>query len=160
MTEDFMQRVWRLLRYAGDETVRRYEAAVAADAVAALIALLLDEREEPPVRKLAATLLGEARDARAVAPLTQALHDADPVVRARSALALGEFAEAGPEVTAQLIETLGDEDYYVRECGAKALGKLRRAEALPALREMSERDEVSTNREVAREAVEAIEGGA
>jgi HEAT repeat protein len=141
----------------------RWEAEVmsldAEQAVPVIVGVMFDGGERLAVRKMAVTVLGMLRDARAVGPLTRTLRDPDRIMRARSAEALGEFKDLGADVVALLVEALRDEDYYVRECGAKALGKLRRAETLTALREMSEHDEVSTNRELAQEAVAAIEGG-
>ncbi len=61
-------------------------------AVEPLIAALQDE--DPQVRWVAASALGEIRDARAVEPLIAALQDEDSDVRKMTARALGEIGDA------------------------------------------------------------------
>jgi HEAT repeat protein len=82
-----------LIRALQDNEIVRREAANALNyigdtrAVEPLIALLLNDYDSQ-VRQAAATALGSIGDTRAVEPLTQALEDADALVRdaARDAL--------------------------------------------------------------------------
>jgi len=159
MTEETAERVRRLLLPRDDESQwqKEVEALNKWDAVPLLAAIMNDPAEKRVARQRASEVLGMLKDARAVGALVQALQAPDPVLRAVSAKALGSIGNLEAEVIQQLIQRLGDEDYYVRESAAKALGQLKRAEAIPALKQMNANDIVSTNRSVAQQAIESIE---
>jgi len=128
----------------------------AAEAIPLLIAVLNDEQEKLYPRRMAATILGLLRDERAIAALAQTLSASDASLRASAAEALGRFEAPEDSLVQRLIQGLQDDDYFVRETCAKTLGRLKRPDALPALTRMSIADSVSTNREVAQQAIEAI----
>lgn len=128
------------------------------EAVPVLLGILQDENEEQSNRRLAATMLGVLRDSRAIPALAGAMLASDRVLRGRAAEMLGEFPELAENFFLQLMQGLHHEDPYFRECCAKALGQLRRPEALPALERMRASDTVPVNREVAQSAIEAIRG--
>lgn len=128
------------------------------EAVPVLSKILLNSQEPLLKRKMAAQMLGLLEDESAIPALTQALSAPDPVLRAKTAAAIGDVGKAGESAIARLIEALQDGDYYVRESAAKALGILKSQEALPMLARMTSVDEPFTNREVAEEAIKAIKG--
>jgi len=160
MAESISEKVRRLLQPTHD--LERWYAEVEAldveEAVSVLIGILKDEAEPMQTRSEAATLLGTLHDPRANDALFEALRAPDGLLRARSALALGQIGKQGDREVQSLIQGLSDEDYFVREACAKALQLMKRLEALPALERMSTTDSVSTNREVALKAIEAIRG--
>jgi hypothetical protein len=149
----------RLLKPSDDE-IGWYKQVMAlhrVEAVPVLMNVLSDPQQPRSSRRQAALILGLLRDERAIRALVDALHAAERVLRGRAAEALGQFETVPEDVLQSLIQGLQDEDYFVRECCAKTLGQLRRPEALPALTVMSASDEVSTNRELAEKAMEAIQ---
>jgi len=154
------QEVQALLR-ATDDVAGWYRAVRALDAAAAtpvVIEVLEDENESERERRLAATMLGILGDRRAIPPLVAAMGATDRVLRGRAAETLGNFPGLDPAIVAQLLQGLSDPDSYFRECCAKALGQLTRVEALPGLQRMRDQDSVSSNREAAQQAIEAIQG--
>lgn len=161
MAESTIQKVRRLLKPTHDleSWYANFEALDAIAAVPILLEILNDNLETVQSRSQAATLLGMLRDTRAVSTLIETLRSpasADGLLRARAALALGQIGLQEERIVQALIEGLGDEDYFVRECSAKALGLMKRPEALAPLRQMRAADSVSTNREVAEKAIESI----
>lgn len=158
--EQTQEQVRRLLQPTHDANGWRAQvrALNAQEAVPLLAAALMNSRETPQARRQATTALGMLRHNSAVPALLQTLADDDAVLRARAAGALGQIEEVPDEVVQQLIHHLEDEDYFVRECCAKALAELRRADALPALEQMRASDSVPANREVADSSIETIRG--
>ncbi len=77
--------------------------------------------ENRDVRRLAAWILGEIGDSRAIKPLIQALNDEDSDVQWRAAEALVKIGEPAVE---QLIQALKDENNYIRWWAAEALEKI------------------------------------
>lgn len=155
------QRVEALLQPT-DAAANWYRAVAALDRAAAtpiIIALLENDTESAPRRRLAATMLGLLGDARAIPALASAMNAQDRVLRGRAAETLGSFPELGADLVRQLVAGLTDPDPYYRECAAKALGLLKRADALPMLQAMRDHDSFASNRDVAREAIDAIRQG-
>ena len=139
-----------------------YRAARALDSAAAtppLIAVLADEKESDSRRRLAALMLGMLGDARAIPALVSAMQAKDYVLRGRAAEMLGSFPLLENSIVARLLTGLSDPDRYFRECCAKALGQLKRKEALPQLEHMRDNDPSLSNREAAQEAIRSIQGG-
>ena len=66
--------------------------------------------------------MGEMRDSTAVNPLIQALGDADTIVRAEAARALGRIGDI--EAGQRLIHMMNDEAPDVREAAVEALARL------------------------------------
>lgn len=104
-------------------------------AVPVLAELLRPGRAGPEVRWQAADLLGGVDARLAVPPLTAALTDPDPHVRAVAARSLGTLAPAAADAVPALAERLGDKDPVP---ALEALGKFkdRAAPALARLREL------------------------
>jgi HEAT repeat protein len=152
------QRVEALLQPT-DALANWYRAVAALDRAAAtpiVIAILEDETASAQRRRLAATMLGVLRDARAIPALARALGASDRVLRGRAAETLGAFPQLDTDLVRQLVAGLTDPDPYFRECAAKALGYLKRADALPMLQAMRDTDPLASNRDVARDAIDAI----
>lgn len=85
-----------------------------------------------------------AAHAAALAPVRELLRDADAEVRAQSAKVLGEHRVTA--ASADLVAALKDENNRVKFFAAQSLGKLKRADAAPALiealRQNDDQDEV------------------
>jgi HEAT repeat protein len=155
------QRVEALLQPT-DAAANWYRAVAALDRAAAtpiVMAVLEDETATAHRRRLAATMLGVLGDARAIPALARALGAPDRVLRGRAAETLGAFPQLDAEIVRQLVIGLTDPDPYFRECAAKALGQLKRTDALPMLHAMRETDPLASNRDVARDAIDAIRTG-
>ena len=75
--------------------------------------------EYMPLRLLAALLLGQSKDSRAIKPLIAALKDDEPTVLAKVIEALSSFYT--PEVATALGEQLEHEQFEVRQATVKAL---------------------------------------
>ena len=104
----------------------------ASAATGPLTGALKDKNEE--VRGAAAVALGEYRDADAIAPLISALSDKNDFVRARAARALGSNGPPAAPAVPRLIGLLeNDQEHYVRQEAAVALGMIGDRAALPAL---------------------------
>jgi HEAT repeat protein len=104
--------------------------------VAGLVDVL--RRGGPRDRRAAANALIAIPDPRTVEPLTEALKDADPLLRTNAALALGELQDGRPHadlspIVTPLVEALGDPAPEVRAMAASALGRTRSAAALEPL---------------------------
>jgi len=80
------------------------------------------KHEDTAVRALAARILGELGDRRAVEPLIRALGDGEWHVRSQAAWALGELGDG--RATGPLTGLLYDDNGVVRAAVATALGKL------------------------------------
>ncbi|MCL4527811.1 MAG: HEAT repeat domain-containing protein, partial [Chloroflexi bacterium] len=84
------------------------------------------------VRAKAALALGQIRDIQAIPPLTNALKDKEPEVRAAASVGLGRFANPNTfEAIGDVL--LDDPQLEVRQAAAEALGKTHRVEAIPYL---------------------------
>jgi HEAT repeat protein len=159
MKQDTTEKVRHLLRPADDDE-SWYQEIMALDrdeAIPLLIGYLENEQESLYTRRLCIQILSLLRDDRAISAIARALSANDRILRGRAAEALGQFEGLEQSVIEQLTQGLQDEDYFMRECCAKALGQLKRPEALLALEQMSISDSVPTNREVARKAIDLIQ---
>jgi HEAT repeat protein len=107
---------------ASNKFSRGYSAAallkIGAPAVEQLIVAL--KNRDAYVRMVAATALGDIRDARALNPLLITLKDTDEEVRRRAADALGQLGDI--LAVEPLVDALGDDDVKVRTQAALALG--------------------------------------
>jgi HEAT repeat protein len=162
MPSDLEQTLERLLQPTGDETAW-YDAVAAlpaAEAVPRVAAVLGDPGRPGRERLQAALILGVLGSPAAAPALRAAMAEANPVLRARAADALGRVGAEGSEAVDALLQALRDDDYFVRESAAKALARLGRSEALPLLAAMRDGDEAESNRAVAGEAIDAIRGTA
>lgn len=160
MAEETREKVRRLLQPTHDVTGWHAEVKTlnAEEAIPILYEILNDNLEPLRTRGQAVSMLGMFRDDQAVGLLIEILQAPDGLLRAQAALALGRIGMPQERVVQALIQGLNDEDYFVRECCAKALGLMKRPEALPALTQMSASDSASTNRDVAQKAIEDIQG--
>lgn len=121
-------------------------------AVPQLTTLLSDT--DPWVRMAAARALGEVRNHSAVPTLIATLADADGRVRELAVWALSELKD-GRAVAALCNVLLSDSRADVRRGAAEALGEIRSAEALPALKQALNDEAVNAR---ARWAISEIEG--
>lgn len=94
------------------------------------LATLVGDSELGRTRVLLA--LGELRDRSSSGPVARMTTDADPVVRAAAAEAIGKIGS--DDAVAVLGPLLRDRDSNVRERAALALARLGRPDALPVLR--------------------------
>lgn len=99
------------------------------------------------VREWAIWALGQRRSAAAFSALQQGLQHPDAEVRWRAVAGVGEWGKDGrcaresgedgqqpwSEATENLVKMLADEEDFVREKAARALGKLKASAAVPAL---------------------------
>lgn len=88
------------------------------------------------------------------------LKDRDLYVRANAALLLGKIGPAAAKAVPALIEAVDDEQGPVRRAAAEALGRIGPAarDALPVLQKMTERDDPFRGKEIAKRAIELIQG--
>ena len=107
------------------------------------------------VRIRAVNALGELRDERAISPLLSLLSDPYPGTRANVAAALGKFG--GDESFLALLRLLRDSDFGVRESAASALARLRRMDAIPALRSAAQAERVTHVRQAMEAAISKIQ---
>jgi len=138
-----------------NEYVRFYAADVLgeigdASAIVSLIDALKDD--ERIVRKAAAEALGKIGDEQAVEPLIARLKDKEGNVHRAATVALIEIR--GPAVK-HLCAALKDEDKYVREVAANALGEIGYKRAAKPLEGVLKDDEQSV-RKAAADALEKI----
>jgi HEAT repeat protein len=82
------------------------------------------------VRAATARALGELRDERAVAPLTQMLRDSDDAARRWAAWALSRLGQAA---VPSLLVALRERDHHARRLAARTLGRIGDAAAVPPL---------------------------
>jgi HEAT repeat protein len=160
MTGQIENEVRNLLEPSDEEQTwhQRVLALDPAGAIPVISAILLNEQEKLYARRKAVLLLEIIGGPQAGAVLSQALNAGDRIVRGRAAEALGKIGDLGPEIMQQLLAGLNDEDDFMRECCAKALGQLKSIEALSALSQMSVSDVSSANRSVAQQAIKEIQG--
>lgn len=111
----------------------------------------------PGVRMRAAQALGTFKDKRAVDELIARLKDEHPDVRGAAAGALG-WIDSSKAIN-PLIELLQDPHAGVRATVADALGRLRSKRAVKHLEKLAEGDPDEHVRQVATDAIKAIEGG-
>lgn len=109
--------------------VERALVAQGASAVEALLPLCSHPLED--VRQMAAAVLAEIGDARALDALILALQDVDWYVREQAALGLGRIGDAC--AANALIAALQDRDPLVRRAAIKALGEIAPEESLERL---------------------------
>src|SRR5262249_21449610 len=124
-----------------------------------VIRVLQSPAESNSRRLVAATILGLLGDERAIPALVAATQAADSTLRGLAAETLGSFPRLGDDDVRLPSAGLGGPQRFFRECCARALGRLRRTEALPALEQMRDHDPAWNNREIAQEAIDAIRGG-
>jgi HEAT repeat protein len=131
------------------------------EALPILLRIARNDGEAVLSRITAIKLIEIFKDKRAIDTLVKLVSESsDPVLRAQAIRALEHIGEPDPGVIEILIAALTDQDYFVRESSARALGKLKRAEAIPALKDMVIGDSVTTNREIAQKAIREIQNGA
>ena len=159
MSETNAEKIRNLLQPASDEQLwyREVHQLDPGEAIPVLTAILNDETDTLPMKSRAIYILAEMRDQRCIPPLVTILDMSDPVLRARTARALGRFEQLDEPIVERLIAALNDTDSFVRESSAKALADLKQKAALPALMTMRTSDSVAANREIARQAIEAIQ---
>jgi HEAT repeat protein len=110
--------------------------------VAGLVDVLRNGGERD--RRAAANALIAIPDPRTVEPLTEALKDADPLLRTNAALALGELQDGRPgadlsPIVDPLVAALSDPTPEVRAMAASALGRTHSERALdPLLRALGD----------------------
>jgi hypothetical protein len=122
--------------------------------VEVLVDLLADRRR--PIRRLAATGLGESGDPTAVEPLLSIVRSEEPLdVRAAAIRALARLGDR--RATEDIARALRDSDDGLRQTAAEALYHLRDPAAEPALRSALE-DESPTVREWSAQALRRIRG--
>lgn len=110
-----------------------FVSAAAGDEKAA--GALIEQLNQPgPGRRVAILALAKSGTPRAIQPITQALSDPDPIVRATAAEALATMQAT--ESVAALQPLLNDPVFSVRFAAANALAALNDASATPWLREM------------------------
>jgi len=134
----------------------------AMPAIPVLVAALEDESEAPGVRSEAAEALGRLKYEPAVPALIKMLEQKDlrwgkytaSDLRKSVVRALGYIGLQAKAAVPTLIETLKDEEAYVRKCAADALGSMgpQAKAAGPALKEALEDDD----RNVRRSAADAL----
>jgi HEAT repeat protein len=103
-------------------------AGMGAAAVPPLIEALGDS--EGTVRRMAASVLGQLRDPRALEPLRMALYDTHFDVCQAAALAL---AALGAPALPVLVEAMGHPEAWIRQQAIIGLGKIQDAQVAPAL---------------------------
>lgn len=103
------------------EVARDAFVKIGSSAVAPLCSVLRDD--DWLIRKLAAEILGEIRDAGSVDALILALEDAKPLVAKAAAWALGEIRDA--KATYPLLNLLKNEDPMVSDAAQAALNRIR-----------------------------------
>ena len=117
----------------GAERGRLVEAHV-YEASAPVVKSTVDPSERPARLRAVSELTRQARQQQpgALASLTGLLSsDADPVVRARAAVALGSIG--GPEAAAALTAALGDQETSVRASAVSSLGRMREEGAVGSM---------------------------
>jgi len=112
------------------------------------------KNEYPPTRRIVMYLLTRYGDAKQAVPiLLEGLKDAEPLVRAEAALALGR--RHAKNVVASLIPGLKDADEHVRGTVAHALGLLGGSSSREALRPLLQ-DEAAFVRAIAAESLQRL----
>jgi len=106
------------------------------------------------LRWQAAEALGRLGDARALAPLIEALQDKNNSLRGNAAEALGEIGDS--RAVPCLIEALGDKDDYPVRCAVEALGKLGDETAVEHLVPFLKHDPRSEVTEAAAKSLEKL----
>ena len=101
-------------------------------------ALIAQASQPGPARRVAVAALGRTRDSRAIAPLTNALADDDPVVRAAAADALGAIGAAS--AIPDLKPLIDDRVVSVRLAAAGALVRMKDVSAMARLQELQRSD--------------------
>ena len=97
-------------------------------------ALIAQVSQPGPARRVAVAALGRTGDPRAIQPLTGALNDDDPVVRAGAADALGALGASA--AIPELKRLIDDRAVFVRLAAAAALVKMKDSSAVPQLQEL------------------------
>jgi HEAT repeat protein len=127
------------------------------EAVPILENIVRSESDSIRTRQQGILILSLLGDERSIDTLLEMLNAPDAGLRAHAGEALGRFKRLSSGGFQRLMAALKDEDAFVRERTAKALAELKRPEALEALRQMRDSDPVDTNREMAQEAIKAID---
>jgi HEAT repeat protein len=111
------------------------------DGVPAFVNLLASSR--PYARMIAAWVLGQSEDPRAVEPLIRALHDQDDDVRGVAITELVRVWAKDPRLVEPLIAALRDRDQRVRREAARGLEDIRDERIVePLIRALSDQDAV------------------
>jgi hypothetical protein len=118
------------LRY-GDAQLQRGAERVLGWIGEPSVGHMIDALADPRLRRAAASVLGEARDSRAVEGLTRVCADGDPEVRRTAVWALGEIRD--PRAVEALLCASTDPVYDVRAEAANALDKLGTVAAVMAI---------------------------
>ncbi|HLA07899.1 MAG TPA: HEAT repeat domain-containing protein [Anaerolineales bacterium] len=139
---------WYERESAAGDLLKAIEKMGAA-AVDPLIEALQDK--EGTVRKFAATLLGNLRDARAVEPLGMALYDLHHDVGNASAEALAKF---GVSAIGSLTEALRHPEMWIRIHAGRAISKINDIQVISFLLEMLNDPE----REVKKQVIQSLGG--
>ncbi len=140
----------------------RWTGAVRAldpgEALEALAEVLGDPEAEVRARRQAVLMVGLIGDERGIPLLVQVVADPDEVLRGRTVEAFANLGREHPEASRRVVDATRDENSFVRETAARALGSLALPESPSLLAELA-RDLAPEVRRAAQDAARALEGG-